>query len=167
MGRATTDKFILKTLIAISIHALRGEGDLSALLIHETVVISIHALRGEGDGCGHICVALLSLFQSTPSVGRATPPDPPSRAHQEISIHALRGEGDGYYKSEKHKAEISIHALRGEGDRGQFCFSDIKLNISIHALRGEGDSKSGLNVKHGITFQSTPSVGRATCVFVA
>ena len=84
-----------------------------------------------------------------------------------ISIHALRGEGDGYYKSEKHKAEISIHALRGEGDRGQFCFSDIKLNISIHALRGEGDSKSGLNVKHGITFQSTPSVGRATCVFVA
>ena len=56
----------------ISIHALRGEGDVEIMvaLIHG-LMISIHALRGEGDkGADGI----------TPTIG--------------ISIHALRGEGD-------------------------------------------------------------------------
>ena len=79
----------------ISIHALRGEGDvvpsvhfcaavhfnprppwggrpaaveIMVALIH----ISIHALRGEGDFVRVYKGARLRLFQSTPSVGRAT-----------------------------------------------------------------------------------------------
>ena len=38
------------TLQAISIHALREEGDLPAFLLYHTpMAISIHALREEGD----------------------------------------------------------------------------------------------------------------------
>ena len=35
----------------ISIHALRGEGDIDTLLYILKQYISIHALRGEGDQC--------------------------------------------------------------------------------------------------------------------
>ena len=58
--------------IIISIHALRGEGDVEQLGFSGVVTdISIHALRGEGDEQGE---------------EGSTPPM--------ISIHALRGEGD-------------------------------------------------------------------------
>ena len=57
--------------IAISIHALRGEGDLDELTQMRAIVISIHALRGEGD------YALTA-----------------AERNEIISIHALRGEGD-------------------------------------------------------------------------
>ena len=33
----------------ISIHALRGEGDIVDNIVDNNIVISIHALRGEGD----------------------------------------------------------------------------------------------------------------------
>ncbi len=78
----------------ISIHALRGEGDLLFDAALDFGDISIHALRGEGDPSGvrfavnckdfnprppwggrrsALPSALMELlFQSTPSVGRAT-----------------------------------------------------------------------------------------------
>ena len=37
---------------SISIHALRGEGDVSDKIKQPDNMISIHALRGEGDVCG-------------------------------------------------------------------------------------------------------------------
>ena len=151
----------MNTPSAISIHALRGEGDMTnkhrkeltkyfnprppwggrherAESRDSLAVISIHALRGEGDDTagnrkntdryfnprppwgGRLNAALVGyldgLFQSTPSVGRATLfciilartlvfQSTPSvgRATKVvnimpvlflISIHALRGEGD-------------------------------------------------------------------------
>ena len=81
--------------IDISIHALRGEGDQERAM-HQTTptTISIHALRGEGDMLsfqlrtrnddfnprppwgGRLVIMVkcvfAMLFQSTPSVGRAT-----------------------------------------------------------------------------------------------
>ena len=57
---------------AISIHALRGEGDFSLLEFVPLYDISIHALRGEGDALRALCFTLTAAFQSTPSVGRAT-----------------------------------------------------------------------------------------------
>ena len=57
---------------AISIHALRGEGDPGRPGRFQWPCISIHALRGEGDGYS--------------DEGYSLPPL--------ISIHALRGEGD-------------------------------------------------------------------------
>ena len=56
----------------ISIHALRGEGDAKYLTVFASISISIHTLRGEGDyGIIFLCISLYR-FQSTPSVGRAT-----------------------------------------------------------------------------------------------
>ena len=74
VGRATQLPFI-KDVGAelISIHALRGEGDiLRACLNVSFVVISIHALRGEGDVANIKYKGTGLRFQSTPSVGRAT-----------------------------------------------------------------------------------------------
>ena len=79
----------------ISIHALRGEGDVIGMGCANGVYISIHALRGEGD------------YNSPLKCGLA-----------KISIHALRGEGDRSKNAEnENQRSISIHALRGEGDR--------------------------------------------------
>ena len=78
-------------------------------------------------------------FQSTPSVGRATITVIPIFIRHRISIHALRGEGDHESFYQHRHIAISIHALRGEGDMEKF----------IQYMRLE-------------TFQSTPSVGRAT-----
>ena len=86
---------LLHPVCAISIHALRGEGDRESPPTHRHIkhfnprppwggrlcryhhhcvipLISIHALRGEGDESLHIGKITASLFQSTPSVGRAT-----------------------------------------------------------------------------------------------
>ena len=66
----------------ISIHTLRGEGDIKNQgAVDASVKISIHTLRGEGDyvvGCYKI---FGNVFQSTPSVGRATI-SPHAHAHE-------------------------------------------------------------------------------------
>ena len=41
----------------------------------------------------------------------------------------------------------------------------IRVEISIHALRGEGDDRVLNLTATKLTFQSTPSVGRATLIF--
>ena len=57
----------------ISIHALRGEGDIMRRRLQTLYsIISIHALRGEGDKMGGNNMKQTIEFQSTPSVGRAT-----------------------------------------------------------------------------------------------
>ena len=68
---------------AISIHALREEGDPSARPSAVMERISIHALREEGDP---VCVTALCKW-----------------AESTISIHALREEGDS-----KNRDKISI-----------------------------------------------------------
>ena len=78
--------------------------------------ISIHALREEGD-----CTELESnvkqhRFLSTPSVRRATTYCFRSFVPDSISIHALREEGDRRTSTNTTKCWISIHALREEGD---------------------------------------------------
>ena len=101
------------------------------------------------------------LFQSTPSVGRATNVAGFERRDYPISIHALRGEGDRAGKLARASIYISIHALRGEGDV-----------VVIKCKRGVKDFNprppwGGRRIveysdKRKARFQSTPSVGRAT-----
>ena len=56
----------------ISIHTLRVEGDEGFYFLFPLYPISIHTLRVEGDGLrGGTCLRPF-LFQSTPSVWRAT-----------------------------------------------------------------------------------------------
>ena len=62
------------------------------------IAISIHALRAEGDLCPLAFLLLDRIgFLSTPSVRRATDQAINQRKHDVISIHALRAEGDGYF----------------------------------------------------------------------
>ncbi len=147
------------------------------------IVISIHALRGEGDTCKvRTCVNVHNfnprppwggrrlatglrisdvLFQSTPSVGRAT-----QAVWRDIN-----------------RAAFQSTPSVGRATR-KWIFEDPELTISIHALRGEGDRFNTLIITHGSNFnprppwggrrgysplfcsfwkfQSTPSVGRAT-----
>ena len=102
--------------ISISIHALRVEGDYSWHSMPTMTKISIHALRVEGD-CGETVTAFAEfyfnprppcggrrrvcrtdtykdVFQSTPSVWRATEELAVLCLPDSISIHALRVEGD-------------------------------------------------------------------------
>ena len=147
--------------------------------------ISIHALREEGDMPILRACLVRCLFLSTPSARRATRavmetaqaiknfyPRPPrggrlayrlrAQMFLSISIHALREEGDedahGNYMTE----QISIHALREEGDP----VIPLKLcglvEISIHALREEGDVVPLDAQPVYLLFLSTPSARRAT-----
>ena len=114
--RATARREPLKGAANISIHALREEGDESA--VQEFIIgkISIHALREEGDRGvqrgqqqqgdfyprpprGGRPAAIDTkihkmLFLSTPSARRATCPSGSYSHKHDISIHALREEGD-------------------------------------------------------------------------
>ncbi len=79
------------------------------------------------------------IFQSTPSVGRATTKPDEIRAAMKISIHALRGEGD-LQCSCKVNGIMNFNPRPPWGGRRILCFDCCKFNlISIHALRGEGD----------------------------
>ena len=82
------------------------------------VAISIHALRGEGDPTAtcQIRVVEVNFYPRPPWGGRQAERDA-WRDSYNISIHALRGEGDTCAAAEfRPPPEISIHALRGEGD---------------------------------------------------
>ena len=92
--RATTFSRHHHVAEAISIHALREEGDWLSSLLARRLRISIHALREEGDR----------------HLRKARP------AGHEISIHALREEGDWRGTLSSRATQISIHALREEGD---------------------------------------------------
>jgi len=80
-------------------------------------MISIHAFRGEGDEKAESKRKQEKIFQSTPSVGKATQELGITPNYIRISIHAFRGEGDADV-GEKYVMVylISIHAFRGEGD---------------------------------------------------
>ena len=78
--------------------------------------ISIHALRGEGDGCREADKVNHNIFQSTPSVGRATrfwqiaDDKPLFQSTPSVGRATIKA---GIMQSAN---GISIHALRGEGD---------------------------------------------------
>ena len=86
-------------------------------LVDIGIVISIHSLRGEGDVINHRHLPFQVIFQSTPSVGRetltsmslvpsfSTFQSTPSVGRETKSYHCVRA-----------MIGISIHSLRGEGD---------------------------------------------------
>ncbi len=84
------------------------------------------------------------IFQSTPSVGRAT-------------IVALL--------SRQHRCRISIHALRGEGDQNENQTMCRDEYFNPRPPWGGRRTARCLTQAY-ISFQSTPSVGRATYFFV-
>ena len=79
--------------------------------------ISIHALRGEGDLFTVFCCRVFNDFNPRPPWGGRPALQGAFGFLGNISIHALRGEGDHNKRARYTISEISIHALRGEGDK--------------------------------------------------
>ena len=128
------------TVQNISIHTLRGEGDeLDGAIVSITMDFNPHPpwggrpkARGKSDD--------EILFQSTPSVGRAT------RTKRYNRIRSIN---------------FNPHPPWG-GRRRQGDDTESAIDISIHTLRGEGDTDREDCYTDKEKFQSTPSVGRAT-----
>ena len=164
MGRATITKNVQRAVSVISIHALRGEGDKTYHLF--CIILGDFNPRppwgGRPQPSGF--PSLSRSFQSTPSVGRAT-----FKIGREIgkyigiSIHALRGEGDAYSGGTLNvPVYISIHALRGEGDPRAPRAGALRLYFNPRPPWGGRLISKWKSDGVGV-FQSTPSVGRATC----
>ena len=148
--------------MAISIHALREEGDLRQAFQVQKYYISIHALREEGDVVVVVVGTVEKLFLSTPSARRATGANKLLGGNMAISIHALREEGDGNANIVALINGISIHALREEGDR-QVLQWTFRAAISIHALREEGDYRiPSVNILPSYFYPRPPRGGRLT-----
>ena len=95
VGRATLDYTTVKTNFFISIHALRGEGDVHGFTMAGLPCENFNPRPPWGGRPWQSARAgRTGTFQSTPSVGRATRRRTGHRRHCGISIHALRGEGD-------------------------------------------------------------------------
>ena len=153
--------------------------------------ISIHALRGEGDHNGNYGAPRRSLFQSTPSVGRATRaehqttptteyfnPRPPWGGRQCAKLwnvlllwlfQSTPSVGRATFKPDKvyDFIYISIHALRGEGDDFKPDKVYDFIYISIHALRGEGDVNSQIQTMINFNFNPRPPWGGRLCSFIS
>ena len=119
-GRLLSKTEILAQL-AISIHALREEGDGRGRHLRSCQLISIHALREEGNGSSvTVSYSGEDFYPRPPRGGRLT-----SCNHLvetiKISIHALREEGDPWHRRTCWPKHISIHALREEGDASCRC----------------------------------------------
>ena len=170
---------------AISIHALREEGDSSWLLQSSAYHISIHALREEGDRNKYSQLPPQYLFLSTPSARRATCRRRRKNPDFAISIHALREEGDDLTKARWY-LDYNFYPRPPRGGRLPALLRDVAAptdfyprpprggrperlhstafdrTISIHALREEGDAQKQLDATAKGLFLSTPSARRAT-----
>ena len=146
--------------------------------------ISIHALRGEGDVIRMILVAKYKYFYPRPPWGGRHVYVSFMDDDLRISIHALRGEGDLYSVRSKAGnwyfyprppwggrhiagcASVVEQTFLSTPSVGRATFQNQSnpdaLKISIHALRGEGDPAAYTSLYSPSKFLSTPSVGRAT-----
>ena len=128
----------------------------------EAKAISIHALRVEGDLIPDTPMYTHAIFLSTPSGWRATSTSSYPRSGPLFlsTPSGWRATSTSRYRS---SAElISIHALRVEGDHAVFKPVGRNDAISIHALRVEGDLRVKLRRGGRKKFLSTPSGWRAT-----
>ena len=131
----------------------------------------------------------MTVFLSTPSVGRATRPVLTHQGGKEISIHALRGEGDraaaglarnalNFYPRPPWGGRPVADGVRAEYDEflstpsvGRATFLRLLVRalgkISIHALRGEGDPKVIQSTTGGLYFYPRPPWGGRRTTWVS
>ena len=109
-------------------------------IVFSVIHISIHTFRVEGDQPKVLMFRQLFQFQSTPSVWKVTGEKQSPNFDRYISIHTFRVEGDGQKLDWSDKmGGISIHTFRVEGD-ALHRLSSYGCNISIHTFRVEGDN---------------------------
>ena len=106
----------------------------------------------------------LSLFQSTPSGGKATSPRLQTDRLSCVSIHAFRGEGDDEAEMIDTLNQLFQSTPSGGKATRARKHREYDIRVSIHAFRGEGDFFDLYRVWSHWQFQSTPSGGKATLV---
>ena len=156
----------------------------AGLLQGPVCAISIHALREEGDAQHILRITIAYLFLSTPSARRATTAEQHTAKEHQISIHALREEGDCRHRNSRCRV-THFYPRPPRGGRQTLYYPDVQLllflstpsarratqkedwttrieMISIHALREEGDPHGQTSGRCAPKFLSTPSARRAT-----
>ena len=125
----------------------------------QTLAISIHALREEGDSSTNKPKSIAISFLSTPSARRATIALGYFVVSLVISIHALREEGDAIQRPHVYE-KLYFYPRPPRGGRRQVHHGKARcLCISIHALREEGDSCSSLRLRGAFNFYPRPPRG--------
>ena len=101
------------------------------------------------------------VFQSTPSLRKATKVHAGISKKPGISIHTFLAEGDGNIKRDWIILSISIHTFLAEGDY-RSASNRAQTAISIHTFLAEGDGMNSYRADASVGFQSTPSLRKAT-----
>ena len=152
-----------KLLQAISIHALREEGDVEVRQAHGDEHISIHALREEGDKDGEVSAEWEeNFYPRPPRGGRLTPLPRQPRNSLFLSTPSAR-RATVYARGVPRRYEISIHALREEGDCCPVAAINPIDDFYPRPPRG-GRHVGESGVALGEKFLSTPSARRATWI---
>jgi len=124
--------------------------------------ISIHALRGEGDISPFAPCAKQAHFNPRPPRGGRPLEHRPVTLIIEISIHALRGEGDWTYTPEYwYHAYFNPRPPRGGRPPRSLRNATFNYNFNPRPPRGGRQRCIPADDPQRI-FQSTPSAGRAT-----
>ncbi len=125
--------------------------------------ISIHALREEGDAVPEHIARLIDLFLSTPSARRATSSQTSSQASTLRFLSTPSARRATWAKSCGCRASKHFYPRPPRGGRlAALPKYSGEQEISIHALREEGDREAINQLTFILKFLSTPSVRRAT-----
>ena len=140
----------------------RGGRPVQADSLRHPGAISIHALREEGDLSTPASSPEQKHFYPRPPRGGRRYTLSQIRRFDHISIHALREEGDTRSPASGiFRFYFYPRPPRGGRLSGRFALPPASL-ISIHALREEGDGFVPSSVLTVYLFLSTPSARRAT-----
>ena len=165
---------------AISIHALREEGDLHHFHFVRWADISIHALREEGDIRKEIKLCWINYFYPRPPRGGRPGgldaphsqlyfyPRPPrggrpgglDAPHSQLYFYPRPPRGGRRRFHRGRHASSNFYPRPPRGGRPTRCSSyTCKGAISIHALREEGDSQRASPARHLRDFYPRPPRG--------
>ena len=167
VGRATVYEAVFKSDSKISIHALRGEGDIGRVLPSEKQQNFYPRPPWGGRLLIFYFFRMCSVFLSTPSVGRATAARRPEGIGRTISIHALRGEGDALHKAGQTAPNDFYPRPPWGGRRPARQTANRYRRISIHALRGEGDGVAKISPSLSPYFYPRPPWGGRLCAKIS
>ena len=151
------------TMVKISIHALREEGD-GRRLLHSCCWTDFYPRPPRGGRPKSPSPALCtpSLFLSTPSARRATSQRAsPARHLRDFYPRPPRGGRRPGLSVAGNAKDISIHALREEGDDFDSCRKVAALLFLSTPSARRATRQGFLRLSHRL-FLSTPSARRAT-----
>ena len=148
-------------LMAISIHALREEGDLSRCLSTASLNIFLSTPSARRATALPVAIEGAPKFLSTPSARRATSKLGGAALAVIISIHALREEGDILRHRQPHTSRY-FYPRPPRGGRHMTAFGPNRRKLFLSTPSARRATKYCQSGRIGVIFLSTPSARRAT-----